>query len=274
MHRGVVVGAGFGGLAAARELAGRAVDATLVDQRNFHTLRLCSTNWLPLDSTRGMSPVRSELSLRASPTSTFHSPIVCLKCSRQPLRGTGCRSACLSAPQLGQRSAASPVAKITPSEVELKAGSAVASRTVIWAGGVTVNGTAASGLGTPSLRNGRLVAGSDLTVPGHESVFAIGDAAAVPVNLGSDQVCPQPAQVAIKSGRHDQVIAQVSGQPLVPLRYRDKGIMATTGRRACRCPASGWLRPSRDAQLAVLVRLPQWRTRNGRPASVVRGAGR
>lgn len=35
----VIVGAGFGGLAAARELSGAAVDVTLVDQNNFHTFQ-------------------------------------------------------------------------------------------------------------------------------------------------------------------------------------------------------------------------------------------
>ena len=32
----VIVGAGFGGLAAARRLAGRPVDVTIIDQRNYH----------------------------------------------------------------------------------------------------------------------------------------------------------------------------------------------------------------------------------------------
>ena len=39
MHRVVVVGAGFGGLSAARTLAGTGVEVTLVDQRNFHTFQ-------------------------------------------------------------------------------------------------------------------------------------------------------------------------------------------------------------------------------------------
>ena len=37
--RVVIVGAGFGGLAAARELSGAPVDVTLVDQNNFHTFQ-------------------------------------------------------------------------------------------------------------------------------------------------------------------------------------------------------------------------------------------
>ncbi len=37
MHKVVIIGAGFGGLAAARALSGQEVEVTLVDQRNFHT---------------------------------------------------------------------------------------------------------------------------------------------------------------------------------------------------------------------------------------------
>ena len=35
----VIVGAGFGGLAAAKRLANRAVDVTLVDRRNHHVFQ-------------------------------------------------------------------------------------------------------------------------------------------------------------------------------------------------------------------------------------------
>ena len=35
-HRVVIVGGGFGGLAAARALGGEAVAVTLIDRRNFH----------------------------------------------------------------------------------------------------------------------------------------------------------------------------------------------------------------------------------------------
>ncbi len=39
VHRVVIVGAGFAGLAAARTLIGEPVDVTIVDQRNFHTFQ-------------------------------------------------------------------------------------------------------------------------------------------------------------------------------------------------------------------------------------------
>jgi hypothetical protein len=65
-------------------------------------------------------------------------------------------------------------------------------------------------------------------------LFAVGDAAAIPTEPGSDQACPQLAQAAIQSGRHaaNQILAQTRGKAMKTFRYRDKGTMATIGRRA------------------------------------------
>jgi hypothetical protein len=56
----------------------------------------------------------------------------------------------------------------------------------------------------------------------------------IPSGPGSLVTCPQLAQVAMQSGRHAArpTIAQIAGDPMTPFRYRDKGIMATVGRRA------------------------------------------
>jgi len=119
--------------------------------------------------------------------------------------------------------------------VELDDGTAIPTRTVVWAGGVTVEGTVAGELGVATGPNGRLVVRPDLTVEGHDDVYAVGDAAAVlwGPDDGAD-VCPQVAQVAIQSGAHAarQILAGIGGTPRRPFRYRDKGIMATIGRRA------------------------------------------
>jgi NADH dehydrogenase len=77
----------------------------------------------------------------------------------------------------------------------------------------------------------------DLRLPGHDDAYAVGDAAAVPWGPASDhpgETCPQLAQVAIQSGRHAaaQVLHRLDGTPTEPFRYKDKGIMATIGRRA------------------------------------------
>jgi NADH dehydrogenase len=88
-----------------------------------------------------------------------------------------------------------------------------------------------------------VVVDSDLAVAGYDSVFAVGDAAAIPTEPGSDQTCPQLAQAAIQSGRHaaNQIIAQTRGKAPKPFRYRDKGTMATIGRRAAIAQLHGGL---------------------------------
>src|SRR5690606_10785390 len=61
MHRVVVIGGGFGGLAAVRALDGAPVEVTLVDQRNFHT-------FLPLlyqVATAGLNPADVAHPIRA-----------------------------------------------------------------------------------------------------------------------------------------------------------------------------------------------------------------
>ena len=121
--------------------------------------------------------------------------------------------------------------------VELEDGTVIPTRTVVWAGGVTVEHTVAGEIDAPTGPNGRLIVGPDLTVVGHEDVYAVGDAAAVlwgGPGPDAGTVCPQVAQVAIQSGGHAarQIVAKVAGRPTTPFSYKDKGIMATIGRRA------------------------------------------
>ena len=61
MHRVVIVGAGFGGLSAARALVGRPVEVTIVDQRNFHTFQplLYEVATAGLDSGDVAYPIRA-----------------------------------------------------------------------------------------------------------------------------------------------------------------------------------------------------------------------
>ncbi len=129
------------------------------------------------------------------------------------------------------------VQSVDGSGVQLEDGARIPTKTVVWAGGVTVEHTIASKLGIEAGPAGRLVVTDELGIKGREGAFAIGDAAAVPWGAGSAEpgaICPQLAQVAIQSGKHAaaQIVNQVKGRPLEPFSYRDKGIMATIGRRA------------------------------------------
>ncbi|MCU1398751.1 MAG: dehydrogenase (ubiquinone) [Acidimicrobiales bacterium] len=117
------------------------------------------------------------------------------------------------------------VREIDPSAVVLADGRRIDADTVVWAAGVRASPLAEM-LGVP-LARGRIVVGTDLSVPDHPEVFAIGDIAADAL-----QPLPQVAQPAIQGGHHVacQIGRRLCGQPTNPFGYRDKGSMATIGR--------------------------------------------
>ena len=97
---------------------------------------------------------------------------------------------------------------------------------MIWAAGVKASPLGAA-LGVEVDRSGRVVVEPDLTIPGHPEVFALGDMAAV------DGV-PGVAQGALQGGEHVArvIAARLAGAPSPgAFRYKDKGSMATIGRR-------------------------------------------
>lgn len=116
--------------------------------------------------------------------------------------------------------------------VVLTGGEHLPAHVVVWAAGVTAAGTTADRLPGQRAHGGRIVVADDLSLPGYPDVFVVGDAAAVPDGRGG--TAPQLAPVAIQSGRHagQQIRRRLAGEATEPLRYRDKGIMATIGRRA------------------------------------------
>ncbi len=71
----------------------------------------------------------------------------------------------------------------------------------------------------------------DLTVPGSDSVYVIGDLAHVE---SAGVLVPGVAPAAMQEGRHAAVniIKTLRGQPRAPFVYHDKGMLATIGRGA------------------------------------------
>jgi NADH dehydrogenase len=108
-------------------------------------------------------------------------------------------------------------------------GDRVAARTVVWAAGVAGSPLARS-LGAPLDRAGRVLVLPDLTVPGRDTVTVIGDLASVEQD---GRPVPGVAPAAIQMGEHAalNVLRSLRGEPLLPFRYRDKGSLATIGRR-------------------------------------------
>jgi NADH dehydrogenase len=104
----------------------------------------------------------------------------------------------------------------------------IVARTVVWAAGVAAS-PLPHALGVPLDRAGRVQVRPDLTLPGRDDVFVIGDLAAVEQN---GQPVPGVAPAAIQMGRHAarNIRRAIAGQPTEPFRYRDKGSFATIGR--------------------------------------------
>jgi NADH dehydrogenase len=124
------------------------------------------------------------------------------------------------------------VEAVAAHEVQLKGGERLPANTVIWAAGVKANALV-DVLGLEQGPGGRIVVEPTLRVPGHPNVYAVGDVAVIPGEDG--RPLPGVAQVAIQSGKH--AARQLTrtfgraGHP-EPFHYKDKGTMATIGRRA------------------------------------------
>jgi NADH dehydrogenase len=106
----------------------------------------------------------------------------------------------------------------------------IAARTVVWAAGVAASPLAtrlAGAAGLETDRIGRVPVATDLTVPGHPEVFAIGDMVAV-----EGTPLPGVAPVAMQMGRYAgrAITRRLAGEPPVPFAYEDKGNLATIGR--------------------------------------------
>ncbi len=120
----------------------------------------------------------------------------------------------------------------------------VRAGTILWGAGVGAADVTRT-LGVPLDRAGRIQVAPDFSLPGHPEAFAIGDLAAL--TDGDGKIVPGVAQGAIQGG---QFVARVIDREVVAATapaggerheaagarpvfvYRDKGNMATIGRRA------------------------------------------
>jgi NADH dehydrogenase len=107
----------------------------------------------------------------------------------------------------------------------------IPAQVTLWAAGVMASDLPKK-LGAPLDRAGRVLVNTDLSVPGHEDVFVIGDLALLKDEHG--KWVPGLAPVAMQEGRWvAKLIARdLEHQPRRNFRYNDKGILATIGRAA------------------------------------------
>lgn len=119
-------------------------------------------------------------------------------------------------------------------------GARVRAGTVLWGAGVLAS-PAGRWLGASIDKSGKIIVNSDLSVPGHSEIFAIGDTAHVVaqsrnlIGIKSKQpmVLPGVAQPAIQEGQYVArlIRRRVAGKPApAPFWYWDKGDLAIVGR--------------------------------------------
>jgi NADH dehydrogenase len=116
--------------------------------------------------------------------------------------------------------------EVEPHAARLSDGTQLLTSTVVWTAGVKANPLLAE-LGLPLEDRGRVRVDETLRVEGMESIWALGDCAAVPNAATPDRFDPPTSQHALRQAR--RLVKNMAGERR-PYRYRTLGEVATLGR--------------------------------------------
>ena len=115
--------------------------------------------------------------------------------------------------------------------VTTKSGKTILAKNLIWTAGV--KGQFPKGIDEKHVvRGNRLKTDSFLMVEGYKNIFAIGDIAAV-ITKETPKGHPQVAQTAIQQGKYlgNILLKIIKDEGVNPFDYKDKGSLATVGKR-------------------------------------------
>jgi len=192
----VFVGAGYAGVEALAELSDLVADAL----RHYPRLRGIPQRWVLVDAAPKILPeIPSRLGEYAA----------------RELAGRGV-----------EIHVGTTLESVDAREAVLSNGVRVPTHTVVWTAGVKASPLLGR-LGLPIDERGRVRVDSFLRVHGRESVWALGDAAAVPNTRTPGRVDPPTCQHALRQAR--QLAKNLQGAP-EPYGYRMLGQVATLGR--------------------------------------------
>jgi NADH dehydrogenase len=195
----VFVGGGYAGLEAVAELQDFAVDAI----ERYPRARLAGMNWVLVEAGERVLP-------ETDPDLADY--------AAQQLRGRGIDI------RLGTR-----LEELSEESVRLTTGETLPTRTVVWTTGVRAHPSLAE-LSVPLDDHGRVPVDEMMKVEGLDSVWAVGDSAAVPDPTGG--ISPMTAQHAIRQGKavaRNVAAALGIGSPR-PFTYRNRGAFVNLGR--------------------------------------------
>lgn len=121
------------------------------------------------------------------------------------------------------------VTSVDDEGVTLASGERILAHTVFWGAGNQASPLGTQ-LGVPVDRAGRVIVEADLSVPGHDNVFAVGDVAAV--TMADGKPVPAVAPAANQMGEHTarSILNDLRRTARTPFAYFNKGDLATIGR--------------------------------------------
>ena len=197
----VFVGGGYAGLEALAELQDFAADA--MDE--YPRARLHGMRWILVEAADRVLP-ETDLELA--------------EWAVRELRGRGIDI------RLGTR-----LEEVTGTSASLSTGEVLPTRTVVWTTGVAPH-PSLRGLSLPLDEAGRVPTDSHLRVEGMDSVWAIGDCAAVPDPARPGMACPPTAQHAVRQGplAARNIAAELGLGSSKPFTYQAKAAFVNLGR--------------------------------------------
>ncbi|MGI8440891.1 MAG: NAD(P)/FAD-dependent oxidoreductase [Thermoleophilaceae bacterium] len=197
----VFVGAGYAGLGGLAELQDFAADVIGLYPR----CRLQGMRWLLVEA---RSRVMGEV------------PPMLSEFAERELRARGIETL-----------AETRLEEVTAESVRLSTGETVPTRTVVWTAGVKPSPVVAH-LGLPVDEAGRIRVDSYMRVEGHDNVWAVGDAAAVPDPARPGYPCPPTRQHGMRQGKRvaGNVAAALGCGEAAPFTYKTRGVFVDLGR--------------------------------------------
>lgn len=122
-----------------------------------------------------------------------------------------------------------PVETVEEGLVRLEDGATLDAATITWVAGVRAS-LLSEGLVEELARGRRVPVATTLQVPDHPEVYVAGDMAYIEQD---GKPVPMVAPAAIQMGEYaaENILRQVEGRPLKDFRYKDRGSLATIGRK-------------------------------------------
>ena len=95
-------------------------------------------------------------------------------------------------------------------------------------------------LGSETDRAGRVLVQNDLSIPNDKDIFVIGDMASIKQANGQPVPGVSPAAMQMGKAAAQNILADIAGEPRKDFVYRDKGSMATIGKKKAIADIRGW----------------------------------